>query len=132
MASPFEVKMEKKIMLVGIFALAAIVAIVLVVQNTLTGMVYFAADDYYVRPSGMQMRVESGVMVLQSDVVVNQVCRNAVACDGESRYTCCNHDGTSCIRPDQDDAARGSCPPTHRSRCQCREDYVAGLYERYG
>lgn len=124
--------MDKNVMLAGIFAIIAIVGIVLFVNNTITGAYYFAADDYYVKPSGMQFRVESGVAVLQSDVAVNQVCRNAVPCGGQAQYVCCRHDGTECILPSDDDAARGSCPLTHRSRCQCREDHVAGLVERYG
>jgi hypothetical protein len=123
--------MDKPVMFAGIFAIIAIVGIVLFVNSTITGQ-YFAAEDYYVRPSGMQMRVESGVMVLQSEQVVNQVCRNAIYCNGLTRYTCCNDEGTSCVLPTAGEEAKGSCPGTHRSRCQCREDYVAGLFERYG
>jgi hypothetical protein len=131
MAGALEVKMEKSVIIAGIFGIIAIVGIVLLVNSTITGQ-YFAAHDYYVRPSGMQMRVESGVMVLQSDVAVNQVCRNSINCNGLTRYTCCNDEGTSCVLPTAGEETAGRCPSSHRSRCQCREDYVAGLFERYG
>lgn len=123
--------MTKQLAILGIFASLSIVGIVLFVNGTISGL-YFAEDDYYVRPSGIQFRVESGVAVLQSDVAVNQVCRNAVPCDYQSSYTCCTHDGSDCIVPSQASQSAGSCPLSHRSRCQCREDYVAGLVERYG
>lgn len=126
--------MDKPIMITGIFAILAIIGIVLFVNNaTISGRVIsINADDFYVRPTGMQMRVESGVMVLQSETPINSVCKNAIFCNGERSYTCCNHEGTSCILPSNDDANKGSCPLTHRSRCQCREDYIAGLVEKYG
>jgi hypothetical protein len=123
--------MDKPVMFAGIFGIIAIVGIVLFVNTSISGQ-YFAAEDFYVRPSGMQMRVESGVMVLQTEQVVNQVCRNSVNCNGLTRYTCCNDEGTSCVLPTAGEETAGKCPGTHRSRCQCREDYVAGLYERYG
>lgn len=124
--------MEKKIGLIGIVALVAIIVMVFVVNTTLSGML-INADDYYVRPSGMQWRVESGVSILQSEPVINQVCRNTIPC-GNTRitYTCCKHDGSGCILPSAADQSRGSCPLSYRSRCQCREDYVAGLIEKYG
>jgi hypothetical protein len=122
--------MEKQVMLAGIFGITTIIAIVLLVNSANTGLYW--ADDYYVRPSGMQMRVESGVVVLQTEPVINEVCHNAAYCNGQATYSCCSHDSTSCIIPSQEDHTRGSCPSTHRSRCQCREDYVAGLIEKYG
>ncbi len=123
--------MDKSIALAGIFAVVAIIAIVLFVNSTITGGI-IGADDFYVRPTGMQMRLESGVVVLQSDPAIIQVCRNAIACDGKASYTCCKHDGTVCVLPSAEDVARGGCPKAHRSRCQCKEDYVAGLIEKYG
>jgi hypothetical protein len=123
--------MSKQILITGIVAVIAIVAIVLIVDATLTGFV-IGASDFYTRPSGMQMRLESGVVVLQSDVAVNSVCKNAIFCESQATYTCCRHDGTSCILPTAGEHLLGSCPKTHRSRCQCREDYVAGLVEEYG
>jgi hypothetical protein len=121
--------MDKAIALTGIFGMIAIITIVLVVNSSLSGMV-IGADDYYVRPSGMTLRSESGVVVLQSEVVTSEMCRNTAFCNGQTRYTCCKHDGTGCILPLDD--TTGSCPLSHRSRCQCREDYVAGLVEKYG
>lgn len=121
---------NKKIAVVGIFGILAVIAIVLFVNNTLTGM-YYAADDYYVRPSGMQFRVESGVAILQADVAVIATCKNAIFCENQARYTCCNHMGTECILPSTLEEAQGRCPLTHRSRCQCKEDYIANLYEKY-
>ncbi len=117
--------MDKSVALAGIFGILAIIGIVLFVNGFITGKV-----SYY--PAGMQLRTESGVQVLQSEVVVNQVCRNAIFCEGQSRYVCCNHDGSSCAIPSAENQAAGSCPLSHRSRCQCREDYIAGLEEKYG
>jgi hypothetical protein len=121
----------KQIALAGIVAMIAIVTMVLVVQSSLTAQV-IGADDFYTQPSGMQMRLESGVVVLQSDVVTNSPCKNAVFCQNAAQYVCCRHDGTSCVLPEDGNRASGSCPLTHRNRCQCREDYIAGLVERYG
>lgn len=121
--------MEKNIMFVGIVGIAVIVGIVLFVNSTISGL-YFAADDYYVRPSGLQFRVESGVAVLQHDMPVISSCRNSAVCSGEAAYSCCNHDGSECILPAEAEESRGACPATHRARCQCREDYIAGLMER--
>lgn len=118
--------MNKSVALAGIFGILAIIGIVLFVNGFITGGVI---EGYYL--PGMHIRTESGVQILQSDVVVNQVCRNAIFCDGQATYTCCKHDGTACTLPSDEDAARGSCPLTHRSRCQCREDYIAGLQEKY-
>lgn len=123
--------MSKAILLTGIVAIVAIITMVLVVNTTLTGMVV-GAQDFYTRPSGMQFRVESGVEFLQSEVVTGQMCKNAVFCQGQTTYTCCRHDGTSCILPTAGEHVLGACPRTHRSRCQCREDYIAGLIEEYG
>ncbi len=133
-------------MLAGIFAVIAIVGIVLFVNSTITGKVtddypsvYYPynniyAQDFYVgRPSGgVKMVVESGVVLLQTEPVVNDVCRNAVNCFGLSTFVCCMHDGRECIVPNKENRLAGSCPTTHRSRCLCREDYMANLFEKYG
>jgi len=130
--------MDKNIMIIGIFATLAIVGIVLFVNSTISGNVVGTGDeyafDYYVaRPwSGMQFRTESGVVVMQGEQVINQVCRNSVFCDGKASYVCCNDMGTDCQIPAKADEARGGCPLIRRSKCQCREDYIAGLQERYG
>jgi len=122
-----------KTLLAGVFAILAIVGIVFIVNSSITGMyVDTYGPDFYVRPSGMQMRVESGVAVLQSDVVVNQVCRNAVFCEGQARYVCCEHNAQSCQLPTAEQEAANVCPLTHRSRCLCREAYIADLFEQYG
>ena len=122
-----------KTLLAGVLAILAIVGIVFVVNTSITGMyIETYGPDFYVKPSGMQMRVESGVAVLQSEVVTNQVCRNAVFCDGQSRYVCCSHDAQSCQLPTEAQKAANVCPLNHRSRCLCREDYIAGLFERFG
>jgi len=129
--------MDKTIMIAGIFAVIAIVGIVLFVNSTITGRVYYPynniyADDFYVKPTGMKMDVASGTVFLRPDQVVSNVCMNAVECHGLSGYTCCKHDGTSCIIPPKEYRDAGMCPSSHRSRCLCREDYVAGLVEKYG
>ena len=129
--------MNKSIMIAGIFAVIAIVGIVLFVNSTITGKVYYPynniyADDFYVKPTGVKMGVASGTVYLQTEQVVNDVCRNAVNCFGLSTFVCCMHDGRECIVPAKEYRDAGSCPGTHRSRCLCREDYVAMLYEKYG
>ncbi|MEM4240304.1 MAG: hypothetical protein QXM31_03445 [Candidatus Woesearchaeota archaeon] len=131
-----------KALIAGVFAIIAIVGIVLFVNSSITGKFYYPsvyypynniyADDFYVKPTGMKMDVASGVVFLRPDQVVNDVCRNAVNCYGLSDYTCCKHDGTDCMIPPEEYRAAGLCTYTHRSKCLCREDYIAGLVERYG
>ncbi|MEM4254188.1 MAG: hypothetical protein QXR48_02265 [Candidatus Woesearchaeota archaeon] len=135
--------MDKSIMLAGIFAVIAIVGIVLFVNNTITGKVvdypsvYYPynniyADDFYVKPTGVRMDVASGVVFLRPDQVINNVCMNTVKCYGLSDFVCCKHDGTECVIPPKEYRDAGTCPLTHRSKCQCKEDYIAGLVEKYG
>jgi len=129
--------MDKAVMVAAIFAVIAIVGIVLFVGNSISGQIYYPynniyAQDFYVRPSGVQMETASGVVLLQTDNVINNVCSNAVNCGNTGTYTCCKHDGSSCIVPDPGFQEVGTCPMAHRSKCLCREDYIAGLVERYG
>ncbi len=129
--------MDKAVMVAGIFAILAIVGIVLFVNSSVTGKVYYPynniyAPDFYVKPTGMQMDVSSGVVYLKSDQIINNVCMNTVLCGGKSPYVCCKHDGTECIVPPAEYQEAGSCPLTHRGRCLCKEDYMAGLIEKYG
>lgn len=129
--------MDKSIMIAGILAVIAIIGIVLFVNTSITGQVYYPynniyAQDFYVKPSGIQMETSSGVVLLQTDNVINNVCSNAVTCGNTGTYTCCKHDASACIVPDKGYQSLGSCPMTYRSKCLCREDYVAGLMERYG
>ncbi len=118
-------------MLVGIFAILAIVSIVMVVNVPSTGLSIYDAD-YYVKPSGMHFNTQSGVTVLQGDQPIVSACSSTVFCDGEASYTCCQQDTGACVLPGKIDESKGACPSTHRSRCQCREAYIADLFEVYG
>ena len=135
--------MDKPVMIAGIFAVIAIVGIVLFVNSTITGKVIdypsvyhpynnIYAQDFYVKPSGVKMGVSSGTVYLETEHVINGVCKNTINCHGLSDYVCCKHDGTDCIIPPKEYRDAGFCTYTHRSKCQCREDYIAGLVERYG
>jgi hypothetical protein len=129
--------MDKAIMVAGVFAIIAIVGIVLFVSGAINANVYYPynniyAQDFYVRPSGVQMVVESGSVLLQTDSVINDVCRNTILCGNDAPYVCCKHDGTSCILPPIENQQAGSCTNLYRSKCLCKEDYVAALMERYG
>lgn len=129
--------MDKSIILAGIFAVIAIVGIVLFVNNSITGKVYYPynniyADDFYAKPTGVRMDVASGVVFLRPDQVINNVCMNTVECHGLSDFVCCKHDGTECIIPPKEYRDAGVCTYTHRSKCLCKEDYLAGLVEKYG
>lgn len=130
--------MDKAVIVAGIVAVIAIVGIVLFVSHSISGQaVYYPnnniyAQDFYVWPSGVQMKTDSGVVLLQTDNVINNVCSSTLACNGTSTYVCCKHDASSCFVPDKDYQSYGNCPNAYRSKCLCREDYVAGLVEKYG
>lgn len=120
--------MDKQIMLAGIVAIITIVTIVLVIDSSLTGLSLYGE----MLPAGMQLRTESGVEVFDLPRAINNACWSTINCNGRSTYVCCSHDGTSCVLPGIADQRKGSCPLTHRSRCQCKEDFTAGLEEEYG
>ncbi|MEM2916426.1 MAG: hypothetical protein QXT19_03670 [Candidatus Woesearchaeota archaeon] len=129
--------MDKPVIVAGILAILAIVGIVFFVNSAMTGKFYYPynniyADDFYVKPTSVRMDVASGVVFLRPDQVINNVCMNTVLCSGKSSYVCCKHDGTECIIPPKEYQESGSCPLTHRGRCLCKEDYLAGLVEKYG
>ncbi len=128
--------MEKAVIVSGVLAIIAIVGMVLYVNSSISGAVYYPynniyADDFYVRPSGVKMGVASGSVYLYTDSVINNVCGSTVDCHGLSTYTCCNHIGSECIIPPEEYREVGMCPGTHRGRCVCKEDYIAMLHEKY-
>jgi len=118
-------------MLVGIFAILAIVSIVMVVNSPNVGLSIYD-DSFYVRPSGLHFNEQSGVSVLQGDQPIVSSCSSTVFCDGNAPYTCCSQTSNTCVLPSKLEESKGSCPNTHRSRCQCREAYIADLFEVYG
>jgi hypothetical protein len=129
--------MDKAVMVAGVFAIIAIVGIVLFVNSSINANVYYPynniyAQDFYVKPTGVQMKTESGVVLLQTDSVINDVCRNTIVCGNTGTYTCCKHDGSGCIIPPPEYQQAGLCTNEYRGKCLCKEDYVAALMERYG
>lgn len=130
--------MDKAVMVAGIFAIIAIIGIVFFVNNANVGkVVYYPenniyANDFYTFPTGVKMGVAGTMTYLYTDAVINDVCRNTIPCYGLSTYTCCKHDGSECIIPPKEYRDVGACTNVQRSKCVCQEDYVAGLFERYG
>ena len=123
--------MSTKLAVVGIFAVLAIVSIVLIVGPSSTGFSIYD-NSYFVKPSGLHFNAQSGVEVLQGDQPIISSCSSTVFCDGNAAYACCSQTSNTCVLPGKLDEIKGACPDTHRSRCQCREAYIADLFEIYG
>ena len=115
-------KMTKQLAMLGIVSVLAIAGIFVLVDGLL--------KDISVTGQPWVLRTESGVEVLQGEMPTISVCRNTVYCLGQATYTCCKHDGSSCVIPTPEEQSIGSCPKTHRSRCVCGEAYEAYLEEK--
>jgi hypothetical protein len=89
-----------------------------------------ALDDFNAAGQAWNLRVESGVEVLQGEMPTISVCQNTVYCNGQSTYTCCKHNGLECVIPTEAEQEARICPLTHRSRCVCGEAYDAYLEEK--
>jgi hypothetical protein len=136
--------MDKNVAIAGMFGIITIVAIVLLVNTSLTGnlvdvierdtsdVVRGNMNDFFVKPTGMRFRHEGNIVILESKVEISTVCRNTISCNGQALYACCNGDGTGCVLPTASEESIGRCPNQYRSRCQCKEDYLAALEEEYG